>query len=104
MDSRRRKKKKQLSLLNKKLNAEKCYIKLPNGKKFLRFLKETGMFMQFVRGIMIKHNLNFKSAINLVKSHQFAHIEQTIYSLVGYLFLKDIYEFSDKFRAFRPPC
>jgi len=68
MDSRRRKKKKQIKALNKNITQKK-YMSLPTDRRLMRFLKETGYFRDFVKRVMKKHKIGFQESINLIKSN-----------------------------------
>ena len=67
MDSRKRKKKKAIKMLNKKIQDEKSYRNLEQCKKLLRFLKESGYFRHFIKLVMKKHHVGFQGAIEEVK-------------------------------------
>lgn len=69
MDSRKRKKKKTIRMLNKKIQEEKDYRGLETFKRLLRFLKESGYFKHFINLVMKKHNVGFQGAINKIKDN-----------------------------------
>ena len=69
MDSRKRKKKKAIKMLNKKIQDEKSYRNLEQCKKLLRFLKESGRFRHFIKLVMKKHHVGFQGAIEETKKN-----------------------------------
>lgn len=68
MDSRRRKKKKQINALKYNIT-RKNYMSLSTDKRLMRFLKETGYFSDFIKRVMQKHKIGFQKSINLIKSN-----------------------------------
>ena len=111
MDSRRKKKKKAIKMLNKQLAEEKTYRALKTNKRLMRFLKESGQFANFIDLVRKKHHIGFQAAINLIKSYpNISFLIRTsivAWSAYGYNFTYNdnvVQWYTDNFYKYRPLC